>query len=184
MSDDSNLAPARRYADALFELARDKGEVDAVVADVVALKGVIDAEPSILRTLMDPKAGREQKKSLADAKLIGGRHRLVGNLVRVLLERRREDLLGEFFTAFAESVERANKVLKVEVETASALGDAARDDLARRIGESSGRPVEITSRVRPELLGGMRFIVDSRLIDGSVAAKLDRLRQRMLQAQA
>ncbi len=180
MADVGFMKAARRYADALFELARESGSLDQVTADVTALKSMLDAEPNLLREIVDPKRSATEKKSLVEGRLLSGRHRLVGNLLRVLLARRREEVLRDFFKAYAERLESMQGLLRVSVETATPLGESDLQDLSRRLGETTGRPVTVETRVRPEILGGMRFVVDSQLIDGSIASRLERLKTKLL----
>lgn len=184
MADQLETRAARRYTDALYDLARESGAVDAVVADVVALKGAIDGAPDDLRRAIDPKLGRAAKWAIMQEKFLSGRHKLVANLLGVLFERRREALIPAVFAAFAETMDHARNVLHVEVETATPLDATTEADVLRRLTETTGRPVVIEARVKPELLGGMRFFVDSKLIDGTVASRLDRLKKHLLEVRA
>src|SRR5436853_7086985 len=93
MIDATMMRPARRYAEALFALAREKGQVEAVGNDLVALRGVLESDKAAQRAIADPKMGRGERKAMFEQKLLPGRHALVKGLLSVLLARRREELL-------------------------------------------------------------------------------------------
>jgi F-type H+-transporting ATPase subunit delta len=176
------LAPARRYAEALFALAREKGQIAEAGADLVALRALIEGDTAISKGLSDTRTNREKRRNLIETKLAPGRHPLVAGLLHVLLARRREELLLAFFVAYSEVMEREEKLLSVVVQTATPLADDVRADLSQRIGKATGRPLRLTAEVRPELLGGMRFLIDSTLIDASVRTRLEKLQKNMLAA--
>ncbi|HYC78142.1 MAG TPA: ATP synthase F1 subunit delta [Planctomycetota bacterium] len=179
-----HLTVARRYATALLQLAKDRGVVDAVAVDLAELKGAIDADPSILAKLADPKARGVEKRRLVEERLASGRHELVKNLLSVLVQRRREVILADFFFAFGEELEKASGVLRVEVETAKEADPAFLKNLSDRLAAATSRPVTLEARVRPELLGGLRLVAESKMVDAAVSSKLDRLKRKLLSARA
>ncbi len=183
LRDDSALVrPARRYAEALFALAREKGQVEAVAQDLVALRGVIEADADARRALGDPKMSRGERNTVFEKKLLPGRHKLVTGLLRVLFARRREQLLPWVLRTFGEAFERAEGLLRISVETATPLAPPALQAIEQKLGQATGKPLRLTPVVKPELLGGMRFLIDSTLIDASVRSRLERLEKKMLAA--
>lgn len=180
-SNDSELrGPARRYAEALFALAREKGQIADVGGDLAALKQIIGADAAMTKALRDPRTTRTERRALIDKSLAPNRHPLVAGLLKVLVTRRREELLMAVFTAFAEVMEREEKLLAVVVQTATPLAAEVRADIEQKLGKATGRPLRLTAEVRPEILGGMRFLIDSTLIDASVRSRLERLKKDML----
>src|SRR5436190_2174310 len=91
--DPSLMRPARRYAEALFALAREKGQAADVGADLAAVRGILEGDAVAKRAIRDPKMSRLERKAAIEQKVLPGRHRLVTGLVQVLLARRREELL-------------------------------------------------------------------------------------------
>jgi F-type H+-transporting ATPase subunit delta len=182
MPDLVHLTVARRYASALLALAKERGRLDEVAADLAELKRVVDADPSVLRKLADPNLRGVEKAKLVETRLAGGRDPLVKNLLGLLVRRRREAILGDLFFAFGEELEKAAGILRVGVETASDPGAAFLADLQAKLAAATSKTVALESRVRPELLGGVRLVLESKLIDASVASKLARLKKRLLTA--
>jgi F-type H+-transporting ATPase subunit delta len=182
-TDDAALTrPARRYAEALFALAREKGQAAEVGADLIALRGVLEGDKTALRAIVDPKMGRAERKAAIGQKLLPGRHKLVKGLLEVLQARRREVLLPAVLRTFGEALERAEGLLRIAVQTATPLSPPALQAIEQKLGQATGRPLRLVSEVKPELLGGMRFLIDSTLIDASVRSRLERLEKKMLAA--
>jgi F-type H+-transporting ATPase subunit delta len=96
--------------------------------------------------------------------------------------RRRESLLPPILRAFGEAVEREEGLLRIAVQTATALDAASLKTIEQKLGQATGRPLRLVAEVRPEILGGMRFLIDSTLIDASVRSRLERLEKKMLAA--
>lgn len=182
MSDLRNLAVARRYATALVSLAQERGQLDQAAADVAELKRAVEAEPGILRKLSDPRTAGAERRALVAEKLEKGRHELVKNLLGVLVRRRREALLGDLFFALGEEFEKAMGLVRVEVETASAPAPGFLADLEAKFAGATSKTIAVEHRAKPELLGGLRIFVESKMIDASVASKLDRLKKQLLAA--
>jgi F-type H+-transporting ATPase subunit delta len=182
MPDLANLVVARRYAAALVSLAVERGKLAEVADDLSGLKRAVEAEPGILKKLADPRATGAEKRALVAEKLEKGRHELVKNLLGTLARRRRETLLPDLFFALGEEIEKASGVLRVELETATPADPAFAADLAAKLGAATSRTVALEQRVRPEILGGLRIFVESKLVDASVASKLDRLKKQLLTA--
>src|SRR5436190_14922786 len=119
--DPSLMRPARRYAEALFSLAREKGQAADVGADLAAVRGILEGDAVAKRAIRDPKMSRLERKAAIEQKVLPGRHRLVTGLVQVLLARRREELLPAVLRAYAEALEREEGLLRISVETATPM---------------------------------------------------------------
>lgn len=180
MIDATMMRPARRYAEALFALAREKGQAEAVGNDLVALRGVLESDKAAQRAVADPKMGRGERKATFEQKLLPGRHALVKGLLSVLIARRREALLPAVMRAYGETFERSEGLLRISVQTATELAPPALQSIEQKLRQATGRPLKLTAETKPEILGGMRFLIDSTLIDASVRSQLDRLERKML----
>jgi F-type H+-transporting ATPase subunit delta len=180
--DSELLKPARRYAEGLYAAAHEKGQIAAVGADLAALRGLLESDRALVRALRDPKVNRAERRTLIERKLAPGRQPLVAGLLRVLVTRRREELLLAVFQAFAEVLEREEGLLRVEVQTATPLAGEVRAEIEQKLGKATGKPLKVTEAVLPEILGGMRFLIGSTLIDASVRSRLERLQRKLLAA--
>lgn len=169
---------ARRYALALYELARDKGIIAAVNDEWMKVQKTL-SDPAVMKKVADPKVGLSEKKALLSTGLGAGSKSFVKNTVSLLIDRRRETEILGVALAYFELVERGEGVLRIDLETAQELAADTRERLVGGLSKAIGKKVVLNVKVMPELIGGMRLIVDSRLIDGSVKKRLDVLSRRL-----
>jgi F-type H+-transporting ATPase subunit delta len=169
---------ARRYARALFEVAEARAAVDAVAADLASIDAVF-ADPELRTHVLRSDLSARAVGSLL-ARLGEGRHELVRNLLRALGQRRRHHVLPDLAAAFEAIARDARGEIAGVAESAGPLGDAERDALRALAGRLSGRSVHLEFHEDPELIGGVRLRLGNTLYDGSVAATLAGLRQRLL----
>jgi F-type H+-transporting ATPase subunit delta len=167
-----------RYADALFELAREKGELDRVGRDVEFL-GEELADRASAAWLFDARVPLEQKRAQL-AKLSAHIHPLTDNFVRLLLDKRRLEVLRELPLAFRRRTLAERGAVEGVVESARPLGAGEMDRLATTLGGLLHREVLLESRLDPELLAGVRVLVANKMIDSSARGRLEGLRQGLL----
>ena len=170
-----DTAVAMRYAQALYELAKEGGKAGRVLEDLAGLKAAFDGDPEGFGKLMHPRVSVREKEALVTERFLSGRDPLVANTVRLLVARRREAVLRDFFRCYLETHEDNEGILRVEVETATRLDESVAMEIRQRIAESTGKRVVLEARVVPDLLGGMRLRVGSRLLDGSTRRRLERI---------
>ncbi len=175
-------AAAERYAGALFELAVEKGVVDAVAEGLLAVRKALQDDAGAAKDFFAPRGTAQEKHRIADTKLLGDVHPLVANLVRLLIDRRREGSLWSLILCFFELREQADGVLRLTVETARPLDEAGREGLTDKLSKATGKKVIPEVRENAELLGGMRITVGSTRIDGSLRRSLEGLGKRLKSA--
>ncbi len=171
---------AARYTDALFEIARDKGVVDAVANDVAALGREVE-DPRVRSFLLSARVPLAEKAQRLQA-FQGSFHELTYNFIRLLLDKRRLDVLPELAPAFRRRQLAEQGTVQGVVESPRPLGQDQIDSLADALGRKLGKTVLLEGRVVPELVGGARIFVQNRMIDHSVQGRLHELEQRMRRA--
>ncbi len=178
MADDSQLANVgSRYAQALFDLANDQKQVAAVEADLNSLKAAL-ADSKDLRTLLvSPTFSAEDKaKGLAGIAAKAKFDATTKKFLGLLAANGRAAALPNVITAFAKLSATARGAISAEVTTAVALSAAQAKGVAAALRQSLGKDPEITTRVDPAILGGIKVKVGSRLFDASLRSKLDSLK--------
>lgn len=178
MADDSNLSNVgSRYAQALFDLANDQKQVAAVEADLNSLRTAL-AESKDLRTLLgSPTFSAEDKaKGLAGIAAKAKFNPTTGKFLGLLAANGRAAVLPAAIEAFAKLSAAARGAVFAEVTTALPLDAAQAKGVAAALRQSLGKDPEITTRVDPAILGGIKVKVGSRLFDASLRSKLDSLK--------
>lgn len=166
------------YARALFAAAKEAGRLETVqeeLADFVQATQDVPELGALLRNpQLDPRA-----KAAALGDLLGDADELVRNFLLILVEKGRAAQLDEIDREFEALVAQEARRLAVELTTAYELSDDEADSIVRQIEQASGRTVEATRRVDPELIGGIVLQAGSMRVDASVRGRLERLRHAL-----
>ena len=175
-------AIARRYATALFDVARTQKIEDRADKDVSALGALIAGHEDLRKALSSPAVPPARKRALMDAilKASGPVSDEVGRLVGMLGERDLLTLLPDVAEAFHTQLLTARRTVRAEFVTATPISDASQKSLAAALGKALDATVNVTSREDPSIVGGVVAKVGGVVYDGSVAGQLGRLRQRLV----
>jgi len=176
-----NLDPVTlRYSGALYGLEQKNGALQAVARDVERLGRAI-AAPAITELLDNPRADIEKKRR-ALAPLIDGMHPLTQNCVNLLLDKRREGVLGGLAFAFRRRELEERGAVEGVVESSRPLPPDEIERLSRAIGARLEKELLLVNRIVPELIGGARVLAANRMVDMSVQGRLDGLRRKLMDA--
>jgi len=165
---------ARRYAEALYELAREEGIVDEIESAYGRVAETLDAVPDATAFLTHPLVPRMNKLSFID-KAFPDEPRYLRNLLHLLVKNGREGYIKLIYDEFRALRSARENIARVEVATAKPLSQKDKDRLAKHLGAALGKRVEIEERIDPDLLGGVRLELDGKVIDGTLRAKLAQL---------
>jgi len=167
---------ARRYAEALYQIAMSEKAVDDFSASLQSLQRALGAE--VLRALRNPGIPLRARRAAIDA-ATAGEPKAIRSLLDLLLERERIALFPQIAAAYIDLVERRAGIVKGRITTATQLSASDREELVRRLERSSGKKIRATFAVDASLIGGARVQVGDRLIDSSLKAQLDELRREL-----
>lgn len=167
---------ARRYAEAIYDLASGEREIDAFRASLDALAAALG--PDALRSLRDPGVPLERRLAAVDA-ATKGQPQAIGSLLRLLEQRDRIGLLPDVGRAFGELVDRRRGIEKAKITTAIPLDEDQQRAFVARLEQSSGRKLRATFAVDPTIIGGARVQLGDHLLDTSVRGQLDQLRTQL-----
>jgi len=134
--------------------------------------------PELSALLENPEIESHMKADVLD-KVLGGADELVRNFVRLVVEKGRGGEIGGIAAEFEALVAAEEGVLDVELTTAQELSDADFDRIRTDIEKKSGRKVQASRTVDPDLIGGIVLQAGSMRLDASVRGRLERLRQQL-----
>jgi F-type H+-transporting ATPase subunit delta len=172
---------AGRYASALFSLAQDDRQTDAVAQSLAKLDALIAAIPDLERLVRSPVfSADDQLKALnavLDREGIGG---IAANFIRLVTVKRRLFFLRDMIAAYRKLYDVSRGVTRAEATSAVALSDANLAALKDQLkAASGGREVELDAKVDPSIIGGLIVKLGSRMVDGSLKTKLNAIRLAM-----
>jgi F-type H+-transporting ATPase subunit delta len=175
---------AGAYARALFDLARERGQVEALTADLDRVAAAV-AESAELRDFLARPWVTTAAKRGAAAELAGRLEvaPLVRDFVALVAGQGRAGVLPEIVQAYRDLVDAAAHRVRARVRTAVALTDEERQMLSARLGRAlDGKQVVLEEVVDGTLLGGFVAEIGSFVLDGSLEAQLARLHERLARA--
>jgi F-type H+-transporting ATPase subunit delta len=178
VADDSrNADVGARYAQALFELADEAGALAFVEGDLKGLKDMTAESADLRRLIQSPaftpsEKGRALSAIAEKAKL----NPLTTKFLGLLAANARTSALPAVTTAFETLAAAKRGAVAAEVTTAVKLTAAQQKGVAAALRQALGKDPEITTRIDPAILGGLKVRVGSRLFDSSLKTRLDQLK--------
>lgn len=174
-------AVGRRYAKALLDLAREEGQVDAVLKDVGAMSDAWKASAELREIVRNPVVPKPALKSAVDAVMEKlGVSQLVRNTVNLLADKGRLPQLGDVLHALEELAEAETGRVRVEVTSAKPLSDAYYAKLTEKLQRVTDRQVVLVKKQDPSLIGGVVTRVGDQVFDGSLSNRLSELKETLL----
>ena len=171
----------RVYAEALLEAAKDEKRVDGVRKDFDEFVAALAGSDELQRFLRNPQI-ESQTKRRALEDLVGKADELFLNFVRLLADKNRIAELDEVHAEWGRLLAHEERVLELELTTAVELSDKEAARVVKQIEEASGRTVEATRTVDPDLIGGLVVQAGSLRLDASVRGRLEQLREELITA--
>jgi F-type H+-transporting ATPase subunit delta len=175
------LSAVSTYAEALFEAAREREELQEVVRDLEDFVEALHESEELRLFYYGGQIPEREKRRAIDA-LTEGMALSTRNFLKVLSDNGREEILEEVLVRYEELVKEHLGRIEVEVTTAIELSEAEQERLRERLGAMlEGREVILHTSVNPDLLGGAVFRFGGRMLDSSVRGQLQSLREEMLE---
>lgn len=171
---------AERYAAALFDLADERRILDEVASDLRQLRAMVQASPDLLRLIRSPILSRdEQSKGIGALAERAGLSPLVRDFLAVVARNRRLFAVPAMIEAFLAKLAARRGEVTAEVFAAQPLSEAQLAALNEQLRRSIGSRVSVDVHVDPGLIGGLVVKLGSRMVDGSIKSKLQRLQLAM-----
>ena len=165
---------AKRYGGSLYELAAEEQLTDQLLAELDVAVSCIKQDPDYLRLLSTPSVPKKERCALLD-KAFADAHPYLVNFLKLLCE---EGLLAELpgcARAYRDRYNTDHGILEATVVSAAPLSDTSREKLIAKLQEMTGKTVQLTAKVDPSILGGLRLDLNGTRLDGTVQRRLELL---------
>lgn len=171
---------AGRYAGAVFDLAREGGEIAAIEADVEALSAALDASADLRALISSPVVTRDQAgKAIAAVATHMALTQTMQNTLALMASKRRLFALPQLLAALSARIADEKGEITADVAAPKALTKAQSEKLARTLSANFGKDVKIRASVDESLIGGLVVKVGSKMIDTSIRSRLAALQNSM-----
>ena len=172
---------AEVYARSLFEVAREQDKLDVLKEQLGAVADAISENPELATFFFSPYFSSEEKKD-GIGKVLDDADEYFVRFLELLAERHRLPALFRIRRAFDARWAEAQNLLPVRITSAVELDSKTTKTIGKQIEDQTGRKVELSSSVDPEVLGGLVIRVGNMVMDTSVRSRLERVRREVLRA--
>lgn len=174
-----DISVARRYASALFEVAKKQKQVDAVAANLHEVADTVRASRELMSVLHHPLLPLEKKHAVLQGVFGGKVLPTVEKFLFLVVEKDRAVVLPQIVTEFDHMVDEFRGEADAEAVTAVPLSASQVAALQAALQQKFGVKVRLKTRLDPEVLGGLQVRVGDKLIDATVRTKLGRLNEQL-----
>ena len=172
---------AQVWARALFEVAKEHDLLDQVREDLGAFVDALNESRDLMVFFFSPYFSTQEKKDGLE-RAVTGAEPVFMNFLEALIERHRMPAIFRIKARYEVLWEDERDLLPVEVTSAVELDKAIVSSIGDRIGEQTKRTVELSSKVDPDILGGIVLRVGNFILDASIRSRLNQLRRQVAQA--
>jgi F-type H+-transporting ATPase subunit delta len=167
---------AQVYARSLFEVAKEQESLDTVRDQLNEFTKAMDENRELQVFFFSPYFSTEEKKD-GLKKTVDGAEPIFMNFLEALVERHRMPAIFRIRARYEELWDEENQLLPVQVTSAIELDESIVKNIGDRIGQQTGRKVELSSKVDPDILGGIVLRVGNSVLDASIRNRLNQLRR-------
>jgi F-type H+-transporting ATPase subunit delta len=166
------------YARSLFQVAQEQDKTDEIREQLGQFEEAIANDRGLATFFFSPYFSIEEKKDGLHKAVEGADTNLM-NFFELLIEKHRMPVIHRIRREYDGLWREENKMLPVLVTSAVELDEKIIKDLGERIGESTGRKVDLTSRVDEGIIGGIVLRVGNSILDASIRNRLEQLRKQV-----
>jgi ATP synthase F1 delta subunit len=166
------------YARSLFEVAQEHNKLDVVRDQLGEFADALNETRELQVFFFSPYFSTPEKKD-GLKKAVTGTEPILTNFLELLIEKHRMPAVFRIRRYYDGLWEQENKVLPVQISTATTLDDAIVKQIGDRIAKDTGQKIELTADVNPDILGGIVLRVGNSILDASIRNRLDNLRKHV-----
>ena len=164
------------YGQALYSLALEESLTGQILDQLAILDVCFRENPDFIRLLSSPNLSKQERCAIVDSSFRGKVHGYVLNFLKILTEKGLARQFGACVSAYTELYNQDHNILPVTAVTAVALTQEQSARLTEKLSKLTGKNAQLTNRVDPKCLGGVLLDYDGKRVDGSVATRLDTVR--------
>ena len=167
---------ANQYGTALYELAKDEALVPQILSELETLKGIFAREPQFPVLLATPSVSKEERCRILDEVLRGKVHPYLLNFMKILTEKGYMKQFDRCCQVFRKLYNEENGILCVTAVTSVPLSDELKAKLQQKLSSVTGKTIDLSCRLDPTCLGGVRLDFDGKQVDGTIRRRLEDVR--------
>ena len=171
---------AERYAQGLFELARETGTVREKKDQAELILKAIDENPELAVFLRAVKITKEEKKNLIAGVFADAADTDTVNLIKLLIDKGRINYFREIFSEFTRLAHDELGIASAVVESARELKAEDLERIRKALEKKTGRSVSVSTKINPDLIAGIKVTVGNNVTDITMKTKIDSMKEALL----
>jgi len=176
-----NKSVARRYAEAFFSIAQKANKLDDYQQELEMIVKTIDEVENLKEYFAHLLIPAKEKKKLASKIFADKVSEMTLNFLLMIIDKRRETYIGLIVEEYKEMADASRNITKAEFIAAQEVPEEEVKSLAEKLSASTGKVVQLKPKVDPSLIGGVKIRIGDQIIDGTVAKKLEMLKEKLKQ---
>ncbi|MFN3530535.1 MAG: ATP synthase F1 subunit delta [Bacteroidia bacterium] len=168
---------ANRYAASLLQLAIEKGQLDAVYADMMLIGESIKQNRDLLTLFKSPVVKHDAKQKVVAAIFGDYLSQITSTFLNLVIRKRREDVVPAMTTSFARQYNLHKGIVEARLETAAEIDEALKSEILEIIKAETHKQVQLQLTVNPDLIAGFVLTVGDQRYEASVARELKDLKK-------
>ena len=169
------LEVAMVYARAMYDVAKDLGKVEEIKGDMITIQHIFDRKKQFKEIMVNPAISNVKKKEMIRKALGGATYEEILSLLYILIDKGRFSYYDKVVSQYSQIVDSEDKVSAGVIYSACRLNIAHLNAFEDAMSKMTGKKVSLYNRVDRDLIGGVRIVVDGKIIDASLKANLEKL---------
>lgn len=174
-------AVARRYAQAFFAIAKGNNSIDKFELELKSIVDTINSNIELKKVINHQLVTPEEKKAIINAIFSEQISEITLNFINVIVDKYRATYIPAVYDEFVTYANQARNMTDAEVRTAAELSASDIENIKDNLAKVTGKIVRLKAKVDPDLIGGAVVRIGDKVIDGSLAGKLQKLKENLLQ---
>lgn len=179
----NNKTIAKRYAQALLQIAQEKDTLDLYEKELNDVLASINADEHLNHIWYSERILTDDKRAAITELFTGKISDIVLNFLCLLIDKNREEYLPDIFHVYKSLADVSRNIVYAQVRTAAQLADKDYQELEAKLSAMTGKNVRLKVQIDPSLIGGLVVKIGDKVFDGSVVKRLAIMKKRLTEAQ-
>lgn len=172
---------SKRYSNALFEVAFEQGQYEAVQDELSFVTACLNEEPKLYQLLKSPLISSDEKKEILSAIFKENVSKEVFNFLRIIIDKGRESYIESIVEEYRVLANKVKNKIDAVAITAVPMNELDLKKLQVNLSMSSGKNIQLQNQVDPSVKGGVLVKIGDKVIDGTVKSRLENLKEQLSQ---
>lgn len=174
-------AVSRRYAQAFFALAQETGNIDKFESELQAVVEAINETGELKKVMEHQLVSPDEKKAIINAVFAQEISETTMNFLDIVIDKYRATYIPGIYEEFVAYANHTRNMIDARVKSAVELTDSDLDTIKSKLADMTGKTVRVQSELDPSLIGGVVVRIGDKVVDGSLAGRLAKLKENLLQ---